>query len=93
LFSDERSSWKEQIICSRNISNNWLSFYLMCGLDFQIEHHLFPYVSRFRFWEMQKVVKEFCRENNIPYKQVNIFQSLKEMYFTLNEVRKYHEHD
>lgn len=37
------------------------------GLNFQIEHHLFPNISHIHYPEISKIVKETCRDYNIPY--------------------------
>ncbi|KAK6032185.1 hypothetical protein OSTOST_01639, partial [Ostertagia ostertagi] len=39
------------------------------GLNYQasIEHHLFPTMPRCNLNTCMRLVKEFCRENNLPY--------------------------
>ncbi len=37
------------------------------GLNFQIEHHLFPKVSHIHYPEISKIVRQVCSEYNIPY--------------------------
>ncbi len=37
------------------------------GLNFQIEHHLFPHISHVHYPEISKIVQQVCREYNIPY--------------------------
>ena len=37
------------------------------GINYQIEHHLFPNMSSVHYPTIAPVVREFCRENNIPY--------------------------
>lgn len=41
--------------------------WLLGGLNFQIEHHLFPRVSHIHYPEISRLVKEACRESNITY--------------------------
>jgi linoleoyl-CoA desaturase len=42
---------------------------LMCsGLEYQIEHHLFPNISHVYYPQMTNLVQEFCRENGLPYR-------------------------
>ncbi len=40
---------KTQILTSRNIDANWMNYWFYGGLEFQIEHHLFPRMPRFPF--------------------------------------------
>ncbi|MCC6818512.1 MAG: acyl-CoA desaturase [Bacteroidia bacterium] len=37
------------------------------GLNFQIEHHLFPHISHIHYPAISEIVKQACREYNIPY--------------------------
>ncbi|MBS1743186.1 MAG: acyl-CoA desaturase [Bacteroidetes bacterium] len=37
------------------------------GLNFQIEHHLFPRVSHVHYPAISKIVQEKCKEFNLPY--------------------------
>jgi len=37
------------------------------GLNFQIEHHLFPRVSHIHYPAISKIVMEKCKEYNLPY--------------------------
>lgn len=46
--------------------NKALSWFIG-GLNFQIEHHLFPNVSHIHYPAISKIIKETCREYNIPY--------------------------
>lgn len=37
------------------------------GLNFQIEHHLFPKISHVHYPGISKIVKDVCHQYNIPY--------------------------
>ena len=37
------------------------------GLNFQIEHHLFPRISHIHYPQISQIVKEKCKEFNLPY--------------------------
>ena len=39
------------------------------GLNYQIEHHLFPNISHIHYPAISKIVQQLCQENNIPYIQ------------------------
>ena len=41
--------------------------WLVGGLNFQIEHHLFPRVSHVHYPAIGRIVKQVCLERNIPY--------------------------
>jgi linoleoyl-CoA desaturase len=37
------------------------------GLNFQVEHHLFPHISHIHYPAISEIVKQVCKEYNIPY--------------------------
>jgi linoleoyl-CoA desaturase len=37
------------------------------GLNFQIEHHLFPHISHIHYPAISEIVKDVCKEYNIHY--------------------------
>jgi linoleoyl-CoA desaturase len=39
------------------------------GLNFQIEHHLFPRISHVHYPAISKIVKQTCREFDVPYSE------------------------
>ena len=69
-----------QIATARNLKANFLVDYLFGGLNLQIEHHLFPAMPRHRLREAHGVVREFCAEHRIDYKETGVFEAYKEVY-------------
>eukprot|EP00094_Tigriopus_californicus_P014465 TCALIF_14052-PA protein Name:"Similar to fadB Delta(5) fatty acid desaturase B (Dictyostelium discoideum)" AED:0.05 eAED:0.05 QI:0/1/0/1/1/1/2/0/327 len=55
-----------QVITSSNVAGEFLCF-LNGGLNYQIEHHLFPRIHHGHYPKIAPVVKEFCQEKGIPY--------------------------
>ena len=43
------------------------------GLNYQIEHHLFPNISHIHYPAISKIVQQLCLENGIPYIQYHHF--------------------
>ncbi|CAI5449812.1 unnamed protein product [Caenorhabditis angaria] len=56
-----------QILTTRNMTPSPFIDWLWGGLNYQIEHHLFPTMPRCNLNRCMKYVKEFCAENNLPY--------------------------
>lgn len=51
--------------------------WLLGGLNFQIEHHLFPRISHIHYPKVSQFVKEACRESNIAYIEYrSMFQAI-----------------
>jgi linoleoyl-CoA desaturase len=58
----------QQVISTANFStSSKFLFWLLGGLNFQIEHHLFPRVSHIHYPRISSLVRETCREYNIAY--------------------------
>lgn len=67
---------EEQVRSTANFAtkNRWVTFW-QGGLNFQIEHHLFPFVSHVHYPAMQSFVMKLCEEYNLPYHQ---FKTMRE---------------
>jgi fatty acid desaturase len=58
---------RRQVVTARNLSGGrWIGF-LFGGLNYQIEHHLFPTMPRPNLARAQALVQAFCRENDLGY--------------------------
>ena len=68
-----------QVLSSRNIAPNPLVDTWYGGLNYQIEHHLFPTMPRNKLKAARLVVKEYCCERAIPYYETSIWQSYTEI--------------
>jgi len=59
---------KLQVHHSGNFMNTDMLWTRLFGsINYQIEHHLFPNMSNYHYPYIQPIVKEFCREHDIPY--------------------------
>ncbi len=57
-----------QIKTTANFANkNKLVSWLVGGLNFQIEHHLFPKISHVHYPEISKIIRKACEEYGIHY--------------------------
>jgi len=83
VSKDTEITWLHQITSTRNLYPSVLGFHVLGGLNFQIEHHLFPGVPRYQYPEIQKMVKKFCTENGIRYHETTWISSMKEIYTAL----------
>ncbi len=63
------SAWAEhQVKTTANFAmkNKFINWYAG-GLNFQVEHHLFPKVSHVHYPAISKIVEETCKAYNMPY--------------------------
>lgn len=79
---------EQQIITSRNISGHWLTDFLYMGLNYQIEHHLFPNTPRNKLKKITPFVKALCRKRNFEYTQVSFLESNRIIVSELNKAGK-----
>lgn len=86
LHKDKRlqSFLYRQVVSSCNVGGAWLAF-VNGGLNYQIEHHLFPRISHCYYAKMAPIVSEFCKKKNIPYVHFptifeNIQSCIKHLY-------------
>ncbi len=69
--SKKMQEWAlHQVSTTANFATtNKIWFWLLGGLNFQIEHHLFPWVSHIHYPQISRIVKETCAEYNIVYNE------------------------
>lgn len=77
---------EHQIMTSRNIYGNWLTDYIFMGLNYQIEHHLFPNCPRNKLKLITPYVLEVCKKMNMEYTQTSIIESNKIILASLQKV-------
>uniref|UniRef100_A0A6C0BEJ1 Cytochrome b5 heme-binding domain-containing protein n=1 Tax=viral metagenome TaxID=1070528 RepID=A0A6C0BEJ1_9ZZZZ len=61
--------WLKTQICNSGnfINDNLIWTHLFGGINYQIEHHLFPNMAHEHLITVAPIVKQFCLERNIPY--------------------------
>jgi fatty acid desaturase len=63
------------VLTSRNIAGGRWVDGLLGGLNYQIEHHLFPHMPRPNLRRAQPIVRNFCARHSISYSQCGLFTS------------------
>ena len=58
----------------------------MGGLNYQIEHHLFPNMPRPHLAKARRLVREHCRSLDVPYTETSLFRSYGIVIAYLNRV-------
>ncbi|MEJ3405654.1 acyl-CoA desaturase [Rathayibacter sp. YIM 133350] len=66
---------RRQVLTSRNIRGNRLVDTFMGGLNYQIEHHLFPSMPRPHLRRVAPLISEYCERIGVPYTQTGLWQS------------------
>jgi delta8-fatty-acid desaturase len=61
-------------------SQSWLFNFLSGGLQYQIEHHLFPRMPIHRLPLIRPMIKDYCKKHNIPYIEDSPWNVFKRNY-------------
>ena len=64
---DDRDFLRRQVLTSRNVNGNWFTDAALGGLNYQIEHHLFPSMPRPNLRYAQPIVQHFCTTTGVRY--------------------------
>ncbi len=75
-----------QVLTSRNIAGGRPMGWAMGGLNYQIEHHLFPRMASPKLYKVRPLVREFCAERGITYTETGLFESYGIVIRYLNRV-------
>lgn len=76
----------KQVRTSRNIRGGWWATWLMGGLNYQVEHHLFPSMARPYLSKAREIVREHCRTLDVPYTETSLGRSYAIVIEYLNRV-------
>ncbi len=77
---------REQVLTSRNIKGHPFTDFWYGGLNYQIEHHLFPHMPRINLRRAGSIVREFCASRGISYHETNWVRSLWEVWSAMRDV-------
>jgi fatty acid desaturase len=79
---------RQQTITARNVRGGALVDLLYGGLNYQIEHHLFPTMPRNNLSRVQPVVRAFCEARGIAYCDTNVIQAWREILGHFTQVSR-----
>ncbi|MFI6345613.1 fatty acid desaturase family protein [Streptomyces sp. NPDC050560] len=74
-------SWghlRRQVLTSRNIRGGLVTDWFLGGLNYQVEHHLFPSMPRPHLRLAQPLVRAHCRDLGITYTETGLVDSYRQ---------------
>ncbi|KAJ3026610.1 UNVERIFIED_CONTAM: hypothetical protein HDU68_005390 [Siphonaria sp. JEL0065] len=77
-----------QIITGRDVISNTFSDWFTGGLNYQIEHHMFPTLPRHNFWMSQPLVEELCKKHNVTFHKTTLLGGTAEILGRLSQLSK-----
>lgn len=70
---------ERQLATTRNVRPGWLVDLAFGGLNHQIEHHLFPTLPRQHLRRARALVRAFCRERGLAYREEGLLRAYREL--------------
>jgi len=83
---DELDFLRRQVLTSRNVRGGRFVDFALGGLNYQIEHHLFPSMPRPNLRRSQALITRFCEERGLDHSQASLLGSYSEALRHLHQV-------
>jgi fatty acid desaturase len=84
--ADQLDFVRRQVLTSRNVAGSRPVDWVLGGLNYQIEHHLFPNMPRPNLRHAQPLVRAFCQQHGLPYTEASLVGSYAEAVRHLHTV-------
>jgi fatty acid desaturase len=82
---------RRQVVTARNIRGGRLTTFMLGGLNYQIEHHLFPSMPRPNLPRVQGLVREFCAATELGYREESFVESFRQIIYHLSDAGRSHQ--
>jgi len=76
---------RRQVITARNITGGRFTNFMLGGLNYQIEHHLFESMPRPNLRRVQGVVRDFCVATDLGYREDSFIESFRQIVQHLSD--------
>jgi fatty acid desaturase len=80
--------WKLQVTTTRNISGGAFVHWLCGGLEYQVDHHLFPMMPRHSLPRAHDIIVAFCKEHDVEYAEASLVDGVVEVIKHLDDVSR-----
>jgi len=77
---------RRQVVTARNITGGRFTNFMLGGLNYQIEHHLFPSMPRPNLRRVQGLVRDFCVATDLCYREESFVESFRQIVHHLSDV-------
>jgi fatty acid desaturase len=90
LAAGDRTDFlRRQVLTARNVRGGWLTDFALGGLNYQVEHHLFPSMPRPALRAAQPLVAAFCADRGLPYAEASLLGSYAQALRYLHTVARH----
>ncbi|KAL4117785.1 hypothetical protein PRIC2_011768 [Phytophthora ramorum] len=80
--------WQLQVTTTRNITPGFFMDWFCSGLNYQIEHHLFPMMPRHNLQKVNPLVKSLCKQYDVRFHETGFYTGLVKVVDELAEISK-----
>ena len=87
--NDRLSHLVQEASTTRNLGESRVLDFLFGGLNHHIEHHLFPTIPSPRLRAARPIIREFCRQHGIPYREMSWWQAAREVFRHLEAMSRF----
>ncbi|MHA6763737.1 fatty acid desaturase family protein [Streptacidiphilus sp. PAMC 29251] len=77
---------RRQVLTSRNVRGGPFTDWFLGGLNYQIDHHLFPSMARSRLKAAQPLIRAHCAALGLPYTETGLVESYRQGLQHMHEV-------
>jgi len=77
-----------QVLTARNVRGSRIVDFVYGGLNYQIEHHLFPTLPRNNLRRVTRLVKDYCAARGVLYTETTVVGSWREILGHLASVSR-----
>lgn len=79
IHADKSHGWEHQIETTRNLRMpSWMAFFV-CGLDYQVEHHLFPKIPHLNLPTAAAITRAWCAEHGLRHQTIGFGAALADV--------------
>jgi fatty acid desaturase len=76
---------RRQVVTARNIRGGRFTTFMLGGLNYQIEHHLFESMPRPNLRQAQDLVRDFCAAADLGYREESFVKSFRQILHHLSD--------
>ncbi|KAI8835623.1 fatty acid desaturase-domain-containing protein [Chytriomyces cf. hyalinus JEL632] len=77
-----------QVVTGRDVISTTFSDWFTGGLNYQIEHHMFPTLPRHSFAKVQPLVEELCKKHDVSFHKTSLLGGASEILDRLSGLAK-----
>jgi fatty acid desaturase len=78
IVNDQHHDWIHQLETTRNLELPRAVSFFFIGLDYQVEHHLFPTIPHSNLRRSAAITSAWCAQHSVPYQSVPYLDALRD---------------